>query len=110
MAARSVNEVQYPPEEWNVQAVEDFTTYCIPDVVEPLEGALLINVDRSATIRGNYKFLLAGKETLSMRFPASELLVVGGASSFQLQWQAKPASINIRQNSMSSAWIDIADR
>jgi hypothetical protein len=41
---------------------------------------------------------------------ASELLVVGGASSFKLQWQAWPKDILLRQNSLTSNWIDVADR
>jgi hypothetical protein len=110
MAEHDPNTTAYPPADWDIIPVEQFATHTIESVVEPLEGLLVLNVDRNTAIRGNFRFILDGKEKLNMDHLASELLVVGGASSFKLQWQAWPKDILLRQNSLTSSWIDVADR
>jgi hypothetical protein len=110
MASNSRDSSAYPPEDWDIRALEQYPTHTIDAVVEPLEGALLINVDRNTAIKGHYRFILDGKEKLNIDLLASELLVVGGASSFKLQWQVWPKDITLRQNSLTTGWIDLADR
>jgi hypothetical protein len=110
MAENDPNTTPYPPADWDIIPVEQFATHAIESVVEPLEGLLVLNVDRNTAIRGNFRFILDGKEKLNIDHLASELLVVGGASSFKLQWQTWPKDILLRQNSLTSSWTDVADR
>jgi hypothetical protein len=110
MAETSINAVPYPPRDWEIRRVEDFHTYSMENVTDPLEGELLLTVDRSGNVRGNFRFALDGKAMLSVDHLASELLLTGGAASFKLQWQTWPRDIQLRQNSMTSPWIDLAER
>jgi hypothetical protein len=100
----------YPPEEWNIRPKEEFAAFRIPEVVDPLEGALLLYTDRTGFVCGQSKFVLDGKAVIDVELPAADLMICGGASGYKLAWQIWPRDIRIRDNTTTSAWNDFADR
>jgi hypothetical protein len=100
----------YPPKEWHINTTEEFPSYTLENVTEPLEGALLLNADKSGAVHGHARLVLDGKALLEVDTLASEILLVGGAASYRLKWQTWPRDVAIRQNGVTSAWVDVTDR
>jgi hypothetical protein len=82
-----VDSSPYPLEEWDIRPKEEFAAFRIPEVVDPLEGALLLYADRNGFICGQSKFVLA---VVDVELPAADLMICGGASGYKLAWQIWP--------------------
>jgi hypothetical protein len=102
--------IPYPPSEWLIFAEERLATYVIAEPDVELQGELLLSVDRSGTVGGAYRFVLAGTHNLDVVLPATAVMQCGGAPKFKLNWQIRPSTIQLRPNSLTSVWHDFLER
>jgi hypothetical protein len=102
--------LSYPPDEFDIRRDAEYGNYGLPDAASPLAAAVLVHVDESAKIYGGYKIVLGGTETLKLDVSAKEVLFMGESESYRIQMEVWPRDIRIRENMMSSDWIDLVER
>jgi hypothetical protein len=102
--------VPYPPKEWEIYPSEQLATHVLENADHALQGELLLNLERSGDVGGQFRFVLGGTSKLYVVLPASAVLQCGGASKFKLNWQLWPKNILLRPNSMTTVWMDFMDR
>jgi hypothetical protein len=101
---------RYPPDEFELRLDSEYGAFRISEPQHKLEGALLVQVDESARLTGSYKFIFGGNELLRINIPASDLVITGGSANYRILMEAWPADIRIRENMMTSSWIDLDER
>jgi hypothetical protein len=102
--------MRYPPEEYSLRRWADYGTYVPPGPERGLGGALLIHVDESVRISGPFRFQLTGNEMLVVELPVPDCIAMGGSADYQLRAQVLPRDILIRENMMTSDWMDLEER
>jgi hypothetical protein len=103
-------KLTYPPDEFDIKRNAEYGSFGLQEVTSPLAAAVLIHVDEAAKIYGGYRIVLGGNETIKLDVPAKEVLFMGESDSYRIQMEVWPRDIHIRENMMSSDWIDLVDR
>jgi hypothetical protein len=101
---------KYPPDEFELRKDSEFRSFRLVEPQNKLEGALLVHVDESAKLTGSYKFVLGGSELVKTDIPANNLVITGGSASYRKIMETWPADIKIRENMMTSSWLDLDER
>jgi hypothetical protein len=101
---------RYPPDEFELRNDSDYGSFRLAEPQHKLEGALLVHVDESAKLTGSYKIALGGSELLKVDIPANNLVITGGSASYRIKMEIWPADIKIRENMMTSNWLDLDER
>jgi hypothetical protein len=102
--------MRFPPEEYTLKLWAEYGTYMPPDPERGLGGALLIHVDESTRISGPFRVQLVGNEMLVVELPVQDCITMGGSADYQLRAHVLPRDILIRENMMTSDWIDLEER
>jgi hypothetical protein len=102
--------VAYPPADWNIELTERLPTHGIDDVTEPLQGELLLEVERGGALGGQFRFVLDGVQKLNVELHTCAVMGGEAAQRFKLHWQERLGAIQLRPNSMTSVWYDFMDR
>jgi hypothetical protein len=66
--------VPYPPKEWEIYPSERLATHVLKNADQALQGELLLNVERSGDMGGQYRFVLGGTSLLDVVLPAANIL------------------------------------
>jgi hypothetical protein len=102
--------VRYPPDEFDLRPTSGYGAFGLAEPSHRLEGALLVQVDETAKLSGSFKFVLGGTELLKVNVAANELLIMGGSASYRVTMETWPADIKLRENMLTSSWIDLDER
>jgi hypothetical protein len=100
----------YPPDDFDIRKSVDYGNFTMLEVTSPLAANVLIHVDEEAKIRGNYRIVLGGSETLKVDVPAKDVIFMGGSDNYRFLMEVWPRDIRIRENMMSSEWFDLEER
>jgi hypothetical protein len=102
--------MRYPPEEFDIRAAADYGQFAAAGAAQPLTASVLIHVDEEAKIFGNYKFVLGGSEMIRVDLPLKEVIFLGGSDNYRLLWELWPRDLRLRENMLTSDWIDLDER
>jgi hypothetical protein len=103
-------KLTYPPYEFDIRRNAEYGNFALLEATSPLAAAVLIHVDEAAKIYGGYRIVLGGNEMIRLDVPAKEVLFMGESDSYRIQMEMWSRDIHIRENMMSSDWIDLVDR
>jgi hypothetical protein len=102
--------MRYPPEEFDIRADAEYGQFRVAESAQPLTAAVLIHVDEAAKISGSYRIVLGGSEMLRVDLPLKEVIFMGGSDNYRLLWELWPRDLRLRENMLSSDWIDLDER
>jgi hypothetical protein len=100
----------YPVVPWEIFDLGDLPTFVLDNVVDQLTGALLLEVQPDGSVAGQHRFILGGLSILDIDVPANRMASASGSSGYRLKWQVWPRDVQLRPNSYTSVWMDLADR
>jgi len=75
-----------------------------------LEGRALLQLNARGSIRGNFKFLLDGTETIKTELAVSSIMDSEFADNYRIVIESWPRDVKLKLNSLSSEWLDLEDR
>ena len=101
--------MQYPPDEWLIRCSDQFGEFSITESIEELACLVLLQINRSAKLQGNYQIILGGCEPVKLDIPAQSVLIMGGVAAYRLVMEKWPRDIHFNVNSMTSDWFDLED-
>ncbi len=101
--------MEFPPEDWTVFEADDFGT-AAPRSPGELGMDLLAQARPNGRIMDHWRLALGGSEILDVEVDLKTLLPSTTAyPNVKLIYQQFPASIEIRRNMTSGAWMDVLD-
>ena len=98
--------MDFPPSEWDVFPVEDYSL-AVPRDPGELGAELAVQVRANGRIQDHYRLSLGGSKVVERIFPS--LIKRAGAPAWMIKYGVWPRDIVIRQNMTTSAWEDVSE-
>jgi len=101
----------YPPRTWEIRPLEDMSTMeGSPQTDDTFGVQILLAVPPAAGEEGSYKFLVSGRDHLTVEVPVNTIIKDPRFQGLAIHAQFQPGTqVIIDRNSSCSPWMDVVE-